>query len=245
VIIWTAATQQGKVHNQGESRIRGWPLNCDVLPLNIKGALRFLRKWPPATLDIEPPEALWPETKGQAASLARVRGHPLHGAAGHQGNPRAAGQRRRARPQAACPLRARSAGQHREIMVTPGQPDTSADLRTGRLTHCANRPSKQRVRLLVGRGGRIRSGCGRTLGFRRAGRGAPSLGKAGTRPCPQPPPARRSPASSWHLSAGPPAACRPLGITMAPLAGLRAARRTLFCTARFDRSLAACRDRAS
>jgi hypothetical protein len=29
-----------------------------------------------ATLDIEPPEALWPETKGQAASLARVRGHP-------------------------------------------------------------------------------------------------------------------------------------------------------------------------
>ena len=38
------------------------------------------------TLDIEPPEALWPETKGQAASLARVRGHPLHGAGGHQAN---------------------------------------------------------------------------------------------------------------------------------------------------------------
>jgi hypothetical protein len=105
--------------------------------------------------------------------------------------------------------------------------------------------SKQRVRLLAGRGGRIPSGCGRTQGFRRAGRRAPSLGKAGTRPCPQPPPARRFPASSWHLSAGPPAACRHLGITMAPLAGLRAARRTLFCTARFDRSLAACRDRAS
>jgi hypothetical protein len=63
---------------------RGWPLNCDVLPLNIKGALRFLRKWPSATLDIEPPEALWPETKGQAASLARVRGHPLKGAGGHR-----------------------------------------------------------------------------------------------------------------------------------------------------------------
>jgi hypothetical protein len=63
-------------------------LNCDVLPLNIKGASRFLRKWPLATLDIEPPEALWPETKGQAASLARVRGHPLHGAGGHQENSR-------------------------------------------------------------------------------------------------------------------------------------------------------------
>jgi hypothetical protein len=37
-----------------------------------------------ATLDIEPPEALWPETKGHAASLARIRGHPLHGAGGHQ-----------------------------------------------------------------------------------------------------------------------------------------------------------------
>jgi hypothetical protein len=62
-------------------------LNCDVLPLNIKGASRFLRKWPLATLDIEPPEALWPETQGQAASLARVRGHPLHSAAGHQADP--------------------------------------------------------------------------------------------------------------------------------------------------------------
>jgi hypothetical protein len=45
----------------------------------------------------------------------------------------------------ACPLRARSAGQRREITVTPGQPDTPADLWTGRLTRCANRPSKQRV----------------------------------------------------------------------------------------------------
>jgi hypothetical protein len=54
-----------------------------VPPLNIKGASRFLRKWPSATLDIEPSEALWPETKGQAESLARVRGHPLHDAGGH------------------------------------------------------------------------------------------------------------------------------------------------------------------
>ena len=44
-----------------------------------------------------------------------------------------------------CPLRARSAGQHRELTVTPGQPDTSVHLHTGRLTRCANRPSKQRV----------------------------------------------------------------------------------------------------
>jgi hypothetical protein len=56
------------------AQVRGWPLNCDVLPLNIKDASRFLRKWPSATLDIEPPEALWPETKGQAASLARGTG---------------------------------------------------------------------------------------------------------------------------------------------------------------------------
>jgi hypothetical protein len=41
--------------------------------------------------------------------------------------------------------RARSAGQRRELTVTPGQPDTPADLRTGRLTRCANRPSQQRV----------------------------------------------------------------------------------------------------
>src|SRR5262249_41883312 len=66
------------------AQVQGWPLNRDVLPLNIKGASRFLRKWPAATLDIEPPEALWPATKGQAASLARVRGHPLHAAGGHR-----------------------------------------------------------------------------------------------------------------------------------------------------------------
>ena len=33
-------------------------------------------------------------------------------------------------------------GQRRELTVTPGQPDTPAHLRTGRLTRCANRPSK-------------------------------------------------------------------------------------------------------
>jgi hypothetical protein len=49
-------------------------------------------------------------------------------------------------PQTACPLRARSGGQRRELTVTPGQPDTPAHLWTGRLTRCANRPSKQKVR---------------------------------------------------------------------------------------------------
>jgi len=73
----------GKCIGHGRAQVRRWSLNCDVLSLNIKGDSRFLRKWPPATLDIEPPEALWPETKGQAASPARVRGHPLHGAGGH------------------------------------------------------------------------------------------------------------------------------------------------------------------
>src|SRR5215472_6732989 len=67
----------------GRAQVRGWPLNCDLLPLNIKRASRLLWKWPSATLGIEPPEALWPATKGQAASLARVRGHPLQGAGGH------------------------------------------------------------------------------------------------------------------------------------------------------------------
>jgi hypothetical protein len=43
-------------------------------------------------------------------------------------------------------LRARSAGQRREPTVIPGQPDTPTHLRIGRLTRCANRPSKQRVR---------------------------------------------------------------------------------------------------
>jgi hypothetical protein len=44
------------------------------------------------------------------------------------------------------PLRARSSGQPWELAVTPGQPDTPAHLRTGRLTRCANRPvTKQPV----------------------------------------------------------------------------------------------------
>src|SRR5215475_1352493 len=81
-----AASRQVAALKHGRGQVRGWPLNCDVFPLNIKGASRFLRKWPSATLDIEPPEALWPETKGQAASLARIRGHPLHGAGSHQAN---------------------------------------------------------------------------------------------------------------------------------------------------------------
>ena len=71
------ATKDERCRNPAWANIQGWPLNCDVLPLNIKGASRFLRKWPSATLDIEPSEALWPETKGQAAS------HPLNGTGGH------------------------------------------------------------------------------------------------------------------------------------------------------------------
>ena len=61
----THIVQVAERSDTGSGQVRGWPLNCDVLPLNIKGASRFLRKWPLATLDIEPPEALWPETKGQ------------------------------------------------------------------------------------------------------------------------------------------------------------------------------------
>jgi hypothetical protein len=60
----------------GWARRQGWPLNCGVLPLTINGASRFLRKWPAATVDSEPPEALWPAVKGQAGSLARVRAIP-------------------------------------------------------------------------------------------------------------------------------------------------------------------------
>src|SRR6202162_1037338 len=51
----------------------------------------------------------------------------------------------RTRADAACPLRARSAGQYGELTVTPGQPNRLTHLRTGRLTRCAHRPSKQPV----------------------------------------------------------------------------------------------------
>ncbi len=43
------------------------------------------------------------------------------------------------RAQTTCPLHARLAGQRRVLTVTPRQPATSAHLRTGRLTRCANR----------------------------------------------------------------------------------------------------------
>jgi len=61
-----------KAHKRRPGSGPGMALNCDVLP-PISSALRVssgndLR--PPLTF--EPPEALWPETKGQAASLARV-----------------------------------------------------------------------------------------------------------------------------------------------------------------------------
>jgi hypothetical protein len=45
-----------------------------VLPLNIKSAPRFLRKWPSATLDIEPPEAFCQKPR------ARQRTWPGYGA---------------------------------------------------------------------------------------------------------------------------------------------------------------------
>jgi len=48
-----------------------------------------------------------------------------------------------------CPLRARSAGRRRVLTVTPGQPDTPAHLRTGRLTRCANRPVTKLLALPV------------------------------------------------------------------------------------------------
>jgi len=38
-------TKDERCRNPAWANIRGWPLNCDVLPLNIKGASRFLRKW--------------------------------------------------------------------------------------------------------------------------------------------------------------------------------------------------------
>jgi len=60
----------------------GLALNCDVLPFNTKG-FAFPSEMAVGHLDIEPPEALWPETKGQAASLVKVRGHPLYGAGTH------------------------------------------------------------------------------------------------------------------------------------------------------------------
>jgi hypothetical protein len=48
----------------------------------------------------------------------------------------------------ACPLRARSGGQRRELTVTRGQPQRAAEQRTGRLTRCANRPFKLVIRSL-------------------------------------------------------------------------------------------------
>jgi len=99
--------------------------------------------WPPLTLSLrkhsgQKPRArqrAWPGYGAIPCTVRAVTGQ-IPGAAGH---------RRHARPQTACPLRARSAGQRRELTVTRGQPYTRAHLHTGRLTRCANRPSKQRV----------------------------------------------------------------------------------------------------
>jgi hypothetical protein len=56
---------------------------------------------------------------------------------GHQDGPPVATDAPRA---STCPLRTRSAGQRRELAVTPGQPGTPAHPHLGRLTRCANRP---------------------------------------------------------------------------------------------------------
>jgi hypothetical protein len=91
-------------------------------------------------LDPEPLRTLWSETKGQAGACPdRTRAIPctVQAVTGCQ---LATGTAR-----TACPLRARSAGQSRVLTVTPGQPGMPVDLRTGRLTRCANRPSKQPV----------------------------------------------------------------------------------------------------
>ena len=50
-------------------------------------------------------------------------GHRLHSAGGRRG------ANCHARPQTTCPLRARSASQHSELTITPGQPNTPAHLR--------------------------------------------------------------------------------------------------------------------
>lgn len=51
-------------------------------------------------------------------------------------------------PQRTCPLRARSAGQRRELTVNTGQPDTPAHLRTGKPPPTRPRPPKLLVILL-------------------------------------------------------------------------------------------------
>jgi hypothetical protein len=48
IATWLDARQPNRRGRHGIGQIRGWPLNCDVLPLNVKGASHFLRKWPSA-----------------------------------------------------------------------------------------------------------------------------------------------------------------------------------------------------
>jgi hypothetical protein len=153
------------------------PLSVRRHSSTVNGASRFLRKWPPATIDrgaSVPPPA---RNQGPGTSLPGPdAGHPLHAAGGH-GDANC-----RARPQTTCPLRARSTGRHRVITVTPRQPATPAELHKGRLTRCANRPSKQRV---------SRTGCEPSqgagdsvvpgLGRQRAGRGLTTRVTAGQR----------------------------------------------------------------
>jgi len=101
-------------------------------------------------LTLEPLRTLRPEDKGQAGACPdRTRAIPytVRAVTGCQSSC--------VRPQTTCPLRARSAGQRQELTVNAGQPDTPAHLRTGRLTRCANRPSKLRVACPVHRAFRV------------------------------------------------------------------------------------------
>ena len=113
--------------------------DCDRRPMSPGGKC-LVNVHAKSCLILETTAGILVSNQGPGKSLPGPgAGHPLHGAGCH-GVPTV-----RTRPQTTCPLRARSAGQHWELAVTAGRADTAAHLRTGRLTHCANRPSKQRV----------------------------------------------------------------------------------------------------
>ena len=78
----------GSCKRPDRARVPGWPLNCDVAALSIKhrpnrNFFAQPTKIFTAALDTEPPRPRWPETNGQAQSLARDTGPSLQGAGGH------------------------------------------------------------------------------------------------------------------------------------------------------------------
>ena len=114
VTAWSTAARRGRCKEAGRARVRGWPLNCDLAALSIKHrpTRNFFAqpaKILTAALDTEPPRPHWPETKGQAHSLARGTGPSAakcgQSRSGFQGQDIGV----RARPQPTCPLRARAA----------------------------------------------------------------------------------------------------------------------------------------